>query len=95
MPVIEEGDVFKLTIRYEKERKTNVDVSEKINNSAGNEDKILALIRENPRITAYILMNRLSLSERGVRKILAHLVELRRIERKGSRKDGEWIIIQN
>jgi ATP-dependent DNA helicase RecG len=93
LPIMEEDDVFKLTIRYEKEGASNIIGTEKVNVST-NTDKVFALIQENPKITAYELMSELSLSERGVRKILAHLVELNIIERKGSKRNGEWVIIQ-
>jgi ATP-dependent DNA helicase RecG len=93
LPIIEEGDVFKLTIPYEKESAYSAKNTENDGSLISNEDKILFLIRENSKITAYKLMEELSLSERGVRKILARLVELKIIERIGSRKDGEWVIL--
>lgn len=93
LPVIEENDVFKLTIRYEKEnayvyRTKNTDISN-INHA----NEILELIRENPQITAYELMDKLSLSERSVRRVLSRLMELKIIERKGTKKRGEWIYL--
>jgi ATP-dependent DNA helicase RecG len=96
LPIIEEGDVFKLTVPYEKEGNYHANSTENDSNLLiSNEDKILLLIRENSKITAYKLMEELSLSERGVRKILARLVGLKMIERRGSRKDGEWVILDS
>ena len=88
LPVMEEGDLFKLTVRYEKEN--DVVNTQKI--SIKHADKILELIQENPKITAQGLMSELSLSESSVRKILARLIKLQIIEREGSDKDGKWII---
>jgi ATP-dependent DNA helicase RecG len=93
-PVMEENDVFKLTVRYEKES-VSLD-SEKISimETIKHADKIVELIQVNPRITAAEMATELSLSERHTRKIISRLVELRFIERKGSDKVGEWIIIK-
>jgi ATP-dependent DNA helicase RecG len=95
-PLMEKGDIFKLTVRYEKEENFGAEnfVKVGVTTSIKHADKILELIRENPKITAYQLVAELSLSERGVRKILAQLVNLKFIERKGSKKNGEWIIIE-
>jgi ATP-dependent DNA helicase RecG len=86
---MEENDVFKLTIRYEKENaaKRNDHVAIK------HADRILELIGNNPKVTAIAIGNELSLSENHVRKILSRLVKSKIIERKGSDKEGEWLII--
>ena len=83
-PVLEEDDIFRQTIRYEEEKKHDP-----------NTEKILILLRENPKITAYDLMSELKMSERGIRKILARLITSNIIERQGGRKTGEWIIIND
>ncbi|GHT10051.1 ATP-dependent DNA helicase RecG [Bacteroidia bacterium] len=90
VPIMEEGDVFKLTVRYGNEDADDTIVSEKIS-QIKHADEILALIQETPKITAIDMATNLSLSERHLRKILARLVELKIIERKGSDKDGEWM----
>ena len=91
-PVMDENDVFKLTVSYEKESVT----PEKINvsNNIKHADKILELITENPKVTAMEIGDVLSLSERQVRTILSRLVSANVIERKGTDKDGEWYIIK-
>jgi ATP-dependent DNA helicase RecG len=91
--VMEENDVFKLTVRYEKEN--NMLHVEKDSTVAmiKHADKIIELIQANPKITAQILASELSLSERHLRKILSRLVKSKLIERKGTDKDGEWIIL--
>ena len=93
LPVMEEGDLFKLTIRYEKEGSfpqiiNKGETSLKIKHA----DKILTLIKENPKITAKELMIELSLSESTIRRALAHLIKLQIIERKGTRIAGKWIM---
>jgi ATP-dependent DNA helicase RecG len=97
LPVMEEGDIFKLTVRYEKENASMTQSSEKDTTVVNikHADKILELIRENSKITAISIGNKLSLSENHIRKILARLVLLKMIERKGSDKEGEWIISEN
>ena len=91
-PVMEENDVFKLTVRYEKESTASQKISVSGNIKHGNE--ILELIAENPKITAIEIGKALSLTERHVRKILTRLINANMIERKGSDKDGEWHILK-
>lgn len=56
-------------------------------------DKVLALIQKNSFVTNEEIGNFLAMSDRNVRRILADLVKARIIERKGSRKTGEWMIL--
>ena len=88
---MEENDVFKLTVRYESE----VLSSEKtgLTENIRHADKIMALIADNPKITAKEIGNILSLSENHVRKILVKLESVSLIERRGSRKVGEWMVL--
>jgi ATP-dependent DNA helicase RecG len=91
-PVMDEDDVFKLTVRYEKEgtyRSEEIGASINIKHA----DRILELIQVNPKITVNELMTELSLSESSIRKIFARLVESKIVEREGSRKAGRWIIL--
>jgi predicted HTH transcriptional regulator len=85
---MEENDVFKLIVRYEKEGITSEKkkVVEKIKHA----EKILELIAENPKVTAVEMAVELSLSERQIRVTLAQLVSEKIISRTGSRKIGEW-----
>jgi len=86
-PVMEENDVFKLIVRYEKEGK-KINVPENIKHA----DKILEFISENPKVTAMEIGDLLSLSERHVRRTLAQLSAEKVITRIGTRKDGEWYL---
>lgn len=54
------------------------------------EDKLLNIIRATPAITIPQLMQMLSLSDSGVRKILRRLQQLGRIVRIGANKNGYW-----
>ena len=91
-PVMEENDVFKLTVRYEKEGLSSEIIN--ISSNIKHADKILELIADNPKITAKQLASELSLSEIHLRRILAQLVSEKIIIRTGSRKDGEWLIMK-
>jgi ATP-dependent DNA helicase RecG len=90
MPVMEENDVFKLTIRYEVERAPVVGSSGE--SDISNEDKIMALIRENPEFTVAEISQNLSIAKRTVERIMSKLVNEKLIEREGSKKKGRWII---
>jgi ATP-dependent DNA helicase RecG len=89
-PVMEENDVFKLTVRYEKESKVEVSGEPSLSKT----EKILLLIRENPKITAAEIAATTGISLRTVRRITIDLVNNGIISRKGSKKDGEWVIIK-
>jgi ATP-dependent DNA helicase RecG len=92
LPLMEEGDVFRLTIRYEKEHTYHV---EKINTtlSIKHASEILALIRKNPKITAHEIAQALAVTKRTVERIMSNLVNKKIIERKGHKKGGEWVIV--
>ncbi|GHT19935.1 ATP-dependent DNA helicase RecG [Bacteroidia bacterium] len=89
LPIMEEDDVFKLTIPYEKKGSYNTDL-ERVSSNA---DKVLELIRVNSSITATEISQILTISPRTAKRVLSHLVSEKIIERKGSRKTGEWMIL--
>jgi ATP-dependent DNA helicase RecG len=91
LPVMEENDIFKLTVRYEKEnaharRITKADVKYG--------DEILMLIQENPKITMREISENLSVNKRTVERIMSKLVDEKHIEREGSKKNGKWVILK-
>jgi ATP-dependent DNA helicase RecG len=88
LPLMEEGDVFKLIIRYEKE-------GERLNATFNIKyaPEILALIRHNPKITAQEIAQNLAVTKRTVERVMSNLVNEKLIERQGPRKGGEWIIL--
>jgi ATP-dependent DNA helicase RecG len=58
-------------------------------------DKILKLIGENPKITVRKMAKELSMSDRNMKRILIELVNAKIIDRNGSNKTGNWVIIND
>ena len=58
------------------------------------ENKILDLIRMNSSVTISEMMQKLSLSDSGIRKILRKLQQEGRVARIGANKNGHWEIIK-
>ena len=56
------------------------------------DQKVLALMKENSKITIYELMERLSMSESGIKKVIKKLKDENIISRVGSLKSGYWEI---
>lgn len=56
-------------------------------------DKILVLIQSNPSITISEMMQQLSMSDSGVRKILRNLQKAGKLRRVGANKNGHWEIV--
>ena len=54
------------------------------------DQKILVLMQENSKITIYELMEKLSMSESGIKKIIKKLKDENIISRVGSLKSGYW-----
>ena len=57
-----------------------------------NEKRVLLLLAGNPALTAGDIAEQTGLSKRGIEKQLKKLRELGVIERKGSDKNGQWVI---
>ncbi|MFW2351884.1 Fic family protein [Aliarcobacter butzleri] len=55
--------------------------------------KVLVLMKENSKITIYELMEKLSMSESGIKKVIKKLKDENIISRVGSLKSGHWEII--
>lgn len=70
-------------------------VTDKVTNKVTNKsvDKILILIQANPSVTITEMMQRLSMSDSGIRKILRGLQKEGRLRRVGARKNGYWEIL--
>ncbi len=56
------------------------------------DQKVLALMKENSKITIYELMEKLSMSESGIKKVIKKLKDEGSINRVGSLKSGHWEI---
>ncbi|GHT49423.1 ATP-dependent DNA helicase RecG [Bacteroidia bacterium] len=93
LPIMEEGDVFKLTVRYEKKGAyPSRDLGE-ISATIKHADEVLELIQKNPKITIPEMAQNLSLNTRTIDRVIGKLVEEKIIEREGSRKEGKWMIL--
>ena len=103
LPVIEEGDVFKITIKYETGdglndglndgfKKENV-IDEIFINE--NESFILSLLKVNPGLNADILSKELKKSKPMAERYIRSLKYKNLIEYRGSRKTGGYYIITN
>jgi len=57
------------------------------------EGKILGLIKMNPSITIPQIMQKLSMSDSGVRKVLRRLQKEGQVVRIGANKNGHWGIV--
>lgn len=59
------------------------------------DQKILWHMRENPKTTIYELMEKLKMSESGIKKVIKKLKDENRIQRVGGLKDGRWEVMEN
>lgn len=71
---------------------TNV-ASNVVTNVTSNEDKVIALLRQDGKMTAKVLAASLGLTQRQVQRILANLKERNKIIRHGASKNGYWEVI--
>ena len=58
-----------------------------------NENEIVQLIQNNPKITALEIAQHLNISLRQVQRLIASMKKNKLIFREGSDKSGEWRII--
>ena len=91
----EETDVQNKTEQIQSVQKwTEVDRSEIIKNMESTQDKILYLIRENPRITQTMMSNELGFARSTISSNLQKLKEKGIIDRIGSDRNGYWKILK-
>ncbi|MDR3328561.1 MAG: putative DNA binding domain-containing protein [Prevotellaceae bacterium] len=57
-------------------------------------DKVLGLIRENPKITAMEIAQQLATTKRTAERILSKLSDVKSIYREGAKRDGKWIVVE-
>ena len=62
-------------------------------NVVTNEEKVLALLRQDGKLTARVLGATLGLTQRQVQRILAGLKAEKKIRRHGARKNGYWEVM--
>jgi Fic family protein len=76
----------------QEQQKVTDKVADKVTDKS--ENKILDLIRMNPSVTIPEMMQKLSMSDSGIRKILRKLQQEGRVARIGANKNGHWEIIK-
>ena len=72
------------------ENQGNDVVTNVVTNVTSNEDKVIALLRQDGKMTAKVLAASLGLTQRQVQRILANLKERNKIIRHGASKNGYW-----
>ena len=73
----------------------NESINESINEALKSDEKmILELIREDSRISQKIIVEKTEYSRSKVQRILKTLQKKEILYRQGSRKKGEWIIVE-
>ena len=55
-----------------------------------NENEIVQLIQNNPKITALEIAQHLNITSRQVERLISSMKKKKIINREGSRKSGEW-----
>ena len=76
-----------------KQNKSDTNTNTKTDTNTDTENKLIALIRNNPSITQDQMAEQAGLSKSGVRYALANLREKGIVTRTGNRKEGRWEII--
>lgn len=56
--------------------------------------KIIEIMQSEPKVTIPLLMEKLGMSESGIRKNITKLKKLGKVERIGSDKNGTWKVIE-
>lgn len=59
------------------------------------DQKVLELMKQNSKITIKELMQQLSMSESGIKKVIKKLKVENRVQRFGSLKDGRWEVLED
>lgn len=82
-------------IRYSEQAATGSEkkFGEKQKSSEKTSERILALLKENPRLSAKKLSELLGISSRAVEKQIASLEDKGRLKREGSPKGGHWEVL--
>lgn len=87
-----ESNYIRCTIPFEKEVMDQID-----NKNVGlnkTEKKVIELLIENPRITAVELSEKTGVTKRIIERTFKSLQEKKMIERTGSKRDGNWIVVR-
>ena len=63
-------------------------------NVVTNTDRVLSLLRANPRLTAKAISDFLGITQRQVQRILSALKAENRLKRHGAAKNGYWEVLE-
>lgn len=90
-----EDTYLQVNIPYNKKALPDEEVAGKIAGKVAGktQDKILEILKDNPKATVAMMMAQLSMSDYGIRKNLKALKEKGLIERVGSDKTGYWKVL--
>ncbi|MCI9143201.1 MAG: Fic family protein [Lachnospiraceae bacterium] len=88
-------DALKDVVRNQsKSKDVGINVGTNVGINVGtNEEKVLALLRQDSGLTAKILASTLGLTERQIERILSRLKAERKIVRHGASKKGYWEVL--
>jgi Fic family protein len=64
------------------------------NSSVNTDEKILEFLKTNPKATIKILASKLNLTTRAIEKQLANLKKEGKLQRVGSARKGEWVVVE-
>lgn len=87
-----EGGLFTATI-HRKERKGSEQLGEDKESSEKSSEKIISLMREEPKLSAKEIATRLELTPRAIEKQIAALKKSGKIQRIGPAKGGHWEVV--
>ena len=82
---------MQVNIPYNKKALPDEEVAGKV--AGKTQDKILEILKDNPKATVAMMMAQLSMSDYGIRKNLKALKEKGLIARIGSDKTGYWKVL--
>lgn len=91
-----ESNYIRCTIPFEKEVIDQID-NKNVGLNVGlnkTEKKVVELLIENPSITSVELAEKIGVTERTIERTFKSLQEKKMIERIGSKRDGNWIVIR-
>lgn len=93
--IVEDGEYVVFTFYRNGTNVTNVTNNvTNVTEDVTNKELVVSLMTKNPKITLGEISERLSISERQVKRLVSDLTSLGIITRKGSNRAGEWIIVQ-
>ena len=91
VPKVDEGDVFEVRIPLIITKKTTKETTKELSDR---ESLIISLITSNEQVSSSELARSTALSADGVRYYLKKLKNKGILQRKGSTKGGEWIVLK-